>query len=63
MKTDTYDDVPGLDKASVVVRRVALVVICVVLFAIFGIAAPCKIYKYYESRQAAGTATVFHEEL
>lgn len=59
MKFDTYRP----DDTSVVVRRVALAVVCAALFAIFGVAAPYKIYKYFETRQGGVSAAVMHEEL
>jgi uncharacterized membrane protein YuzA (DUF378 family) len=48
---------------SVVVRRVALAMACAALFVIFGVAAPYKIYKYFETQQHAARAAAMHEEL
>jgi hypothetical protein len=56
MKSGTYDK-------SVAVRRVALAVACVALFAIFGVAAPYKIYKHFEAQQDAASTATMHEEL
>jgi hypothetical protein len=62
MKSPSYDP-STTDDRSIAVRRVALVVVCVGLFAIFGVAAPYKIYKHFESQQRAVSATTMHEEL
>ena len=45
------------------IRRVALLVISVVLFAVLGIAVPYKTYKYFKAKQDAAAASVLHEEL
>ena len=62
MKSEAYDPSTPDDK-SVAVRRVALVVVCAALFAIFGVAAPYKIYKHFEAQQDAVSAATLHEEL
>lgn len=45
------------------IRRLALSAACIVLFVIFGIAAPYKIYKYYEIKQKAAAVAVPQEKL
>jgi hypothetical protein len=62
MEYDTYNTAE-IDKASLVMRRLAVILVCVVLFAIFGVAAPYKIYRYLEAKQNANAAVVYHEEL
>ena len=62
MKSDTYDP-SRPDDISVIVRRVATWLVCVVLFAIFGVAAPYRIYKHFEAQQDAVSAASMHEEL
>jgi hypothetical protein len=62
MKPGAYDPSTP-DDMSVAVRRVALVVVCAALFAIFGVAAPYKIYKHFEAQQDAFSAAAMHEEL
>jgi hypothetical protein len=49
--------------ASARIGRAAVLVICVVLFAVFGIAVPYKTYKYFKAKQDAAAASVLHEEL
>jgi hypothetical protein len=56
MKSGTYDK-------FAVIRRVALAVACVALFAILGVAAPYKIYKHFEAQQDAVNTATMHEEL
>jgi len=48
---------------SVTIRRVVVAAVCVALFAIFGVAAPYKIYKHFLTKQDAAGAAVVHEEL
>ncbi|TAJ96932.1 MAG: hypothetical protein EPO10_25900 [Reyranella sp.] len=55
MKSETHDP-SRPDDMSVVVRRAALTLVCVALFAIFGLAAPYKIYKHYKSQPDAASA-------
>jgi len=43
--------------------RAALLVMCVVLFAVLGIAVPYKTYKYFKAKQDAAAASVLYEEL
>lgn len=62
MKSDTYDPFRP-DGISVTVRRVATVLVCLALFAIFGLAAPYKVYKHFKAQQDAVSAAVVHEEL
>lgn len=45
------------------IRSAAALVISVVLFAIFGIAAPYKTYNYFKAKQDAAAASVLHEKL
>ena len=44
-------------------HRAALLVICVVLFVVLGIAVPYKTYKYFTAKQDAAVVSVLHEEL
>ena len=62
MKSDTYDPLRP-DDMSVAIRRVALALVCVALFAIFGVAAPYKIYKHFKAQQDAVSAAAIYEEL
>jgi len=62
MNSGAYDPSTPDDK-SIAVRRVALAVVCAALFAIFGVAAPYKIYKHFEAQQNAVNAATMHEEL
>jgi hypothetical protein len=62
MDSEIYD--PSLPSGvSVVIRRVVMVAVCVALFAIFGVAAPYKIYKHLMAKQDADRVVVVEEEL
>jgi hypothetical protein len=62
MEPEIYD--PSLPSGmSVAIRRVVVVAVCVALFAIFGVAAPYKIYRHLLSKQDVAGAAVIHEEL
>ncbi len=50
------------DTLSAAIRRVTVMVVCVALFASFGVAAPYKIYRYFEAKQHAAAVAVPHEE-
>ena len=52
-----------MQNPSARIGRAAVLVICVVLFAVFGIAVPYKTYKYFKAKQDAAAASVLHEEL
>ena len=43
--------------------RAALLVICVAVFAVLGIAVPYKTYEYFKVKQDAAAASVLVEEL
>ena len=45
------------------VGRVALLVICTVVFAVLGIAVPYKTYQYFKAKQDAAAASALYEEL
>lgn len=45
------------------IGRVALLVICTVMFAVLGIVVPYKTYQYFKAKQDAATASVLYEEL
>lgn len=52
------------DAMSVAIRRVTVAVVCLALFAIFGVAAPYKIYRHFETQQQhAAAMTLLEEEL
>ena len=62
MKIGIYDASLRANEFSRI-RRVALLVISVVLFAVLGIAVPYKTYKYFKAKQDAAAASVLDEEL
>jgi hypothetical protein len=62
MEIDMYNT-SELDRASVTVRRMAVVLVCVGLFLIFGVAAPYKIYRYFDATQQHAAAALVYEEL
>ena len=62
MKNGIYDASLRANEFSRI-RRAALLVISLVLFAVLGIAVPYKTYKYFEAKQDAAAASVADEEL
>jgi|FEC22Drversion2_1045045.scaffolds.fasta_scaffold02797_2 hypothetical protein len=61
MDSEIYD--PSLPSGvTVVIRRIVVVAVCVALFAIFGVAAPYKIYKHLMAKQDAARVVVVNEE-
>lgn len=62
MKIDPHG-MPQRGTMSARLGRAALLVICVVVFAVLGIAVPYKTYNYFKAKQDAVTTSESDEEL